>query len=407
VASRRRWGAGNVRKLPSGKWQARRRENGSLVNIGTFFTKTDAERALVLAEAEALRGTRPLGPTGTVAEWGERWLEDGKRRWRATTLRSYQVAFQVHVLPRWGEVPLAEVTRADTLAWGQDLASANLAVRTQRYAVGTLQRVLRFAVEAGALPASPIERLRLATPRPAEVRPLTAEEVEDLANAIEWPEHAPAGHGAGQPKHRQHRPDLALWVRLGAYCGLRAGEVLALRRESVDLERRVLIVDRSVSDVAGQLAVGPTKTGRSRAVPIPEVLVPDLLDQLTRRTGLEPGALLFTSEASGFVSHALWYRRHFKPAVSRAGLPDGLRYHDLRHTYASLLIAEGAHPRAIMERLGHSSIQVTLGTYGHLFPTLDEALTSRLASRIATARQERSGSDVTPRPGPASKQHRS
>jgi len=70
VASRRRWGAGNVRKLPSGKWQARRRENGSLVHIGTFFTKTDAERALVLAEAEALRGTRPLGPTGTVAEWG-------------------------------------------------------------------------------------------------------------------------------------------------------------------------------------------------------------------------------------------------------------------------------------------------------------------------------------------------
>jgi integrase len=317
------------------------------------------------------------------------------------------VAFQVHVLPRWGEVPLAEVTRADTLAWGQDLAAANLAVRTQRYAVGTLQRVLRFAVEAGALPASPIERLRLATPRPAEVRPVTAEEVEDLANAIEWPEHAPAGNRAGQPKHRQHRPDPALWVRLGAYCGLRAGEVLALRRESVDLERRVLIVDRSVSDVAGQLAVGPTKTGRSRAVPIPEVLVPDLLDHLTRRTGLEPGALLFTSEAGGFVSHALWYRRHFKPAVSRAGLPDGLRYHDLRHTYASLLIAEGAHPRAIMERLGHSSIQVTLGTYGHLFPTLDEALTSRLASRIATARQERSGSDVTPRPGPASKQHRS
>jgi site-specific recombinase XerD len=87
--------------------------------------------------------------------------------------------------------------------------------------------------------------------------------------------------------------------------------------------------------------------------------------------------VVFTFEAGGLVSHANWYRSHCRPAVKRAGLPDDVRYHDLRHTYARLLIAEGAHPRAIMERLGHSSIQVTLGTYGHLFPTLDEALTEQ------------------------------
>jgi hypothetical protein len=173
-----------------------------------------------------------------------------------------------------------------------------------------------------------------------------------------------------------------------------SGEVVALRRESVDLARGVLIVDRSVSDVAGQLMLGPTKTGRVRAVPIPDTLVPDLLDPLARRVGSEPASLPFTSEAGGLVSHAYWYKSHFRPAVKRAGLPEGLRYHDLRHTYASLLIAEGAHPRAIMERLGHSSIQVTLGTYGHLFPTLDEALTGRLASRIAAARRELFGTDL-------------
>jgi integrase len=88
-------------------------------------------------------------------------------------------------------------------------------------------------------------------------------------------------------------------------------------------------------------------------------------------------AVVFTFEAGGLVSHANWYRSHCRPAVKRAGLPDDVRYHDLRHTYARLLIAEGAHPRAITERLGHSSIQVTLGTYGHLFPTLDEALTEQ------------------------------
>jgi len=202
------------------------------------------------------------------------------------------------------------------------------------------------------LPSSPIDRLRLPTPKPAKVQPLTIEQVEKIAKAIEWPEHAPAGQGAGQPAHRRHRPDLALWARLGAYCGLRAGEVLALRRESVDLARRVVIVDRSVSDVAGGLTLGSTKTGRSRAVPIPESLVADLTEHLDSRVGPATNALVFTSEAGGLVSHANWYRFHFQPAVKRAGLPEGLRYLDLSHTYASLLIAQGAHPRAIMERLG-------------------------------------------------------
>jgi integrase len=351
----------------------------------------------VLAEAELLRSKRPLGASGTVAEWGERWLEAGARKWRATTTAGHHSLLHRHVLPRWGEVPVGEVRRTDVLGWAEDLAASGLGAARVRHAVGTLQRVLRHAVEHEALPASPIERLRLATPRPAEVRPLTVEEVERLAREIEHPEHSPAGNGAGQPAHRLHRPDLALWVRLGAYCGLRAGEVLGLRRESVDLVRRVLIVDQAVSDVRGRLVVGPTKTGKARSVPIPEALVPDLLEHLSSRVGPEPDALLFASERGGPVSHANLYRRHFKPAAARAGLPPNLRFHDLRHTYAALLIAEGAHPRAIMERLGHSSIQVTLGVYGHLFPLLDQALTSRLDQAIAAARREANGTEVARR----------
>lgn len=74
----------------------------------------------------------------------------------------------------------------------------------------------------------------------------------------------------------------------------------------------------------------------------------------------------------------LWIDPHFKPAVLKAGLPPALRFHHLRHTRAALLIAQGGHPKAIMERLGHSSIQVTLDRYGHPFPGLDEALTDGL-----------------------------
>ena len=98
---------------------------------------------------------------------------------------------------------------------------------------------------------------------------------------------------------------------------------------------------------------------------------------------------MFTAPRGGPLRHNLFYVRHFKPAVVRAGLPPALRFHDLRHTCAALLIAQGAHPRAIMERLGHSSIQVTLDRYGHLFPGLDAALTDGLE---ATYRASVSGS---------------
>ena len=78
------------------------------------------------------------------------------------------------------------------------------------------------------------------------------------------------------------------------------------------------------------------------------------------------------------MRHSNFSARDFKPAVIRAGLPEATRFHDLRHSYAAMLIAQGAHPRAIMERLGHSTINVTLGTYGHLFPSLEASLTEAL-----------------------------
>jgi len=92
----------------------------------------------------------------------------------------------------------------------------------------------------------------------------------------------------------------------------------------------------------------------------------------------------------GPLRHSNWYPRHFKPAVVRAGLPNGTRFHDLRHTYAAFLIAEGAHSRAMMERMGHSSINVTLGTYGHLFPSIDEQIDAALDRRYENAGSETS-----------------
>jgi len=174
---------------------------------------------------------------------------------------------------------------------------------------------------------------------------------------------------------RRSYPERGLLVRFAGFTGLRSGEIVALRAEAVDLMRARVQVVASASEAYGKIQFGPPKTYQRRSVPLPKTLVGELTSHLGGRAATE---FVFTSSRGGPLRHSNFYARHFKPAVIRAGLPEATRFHDLRHSYAAMLIAEGAHPRAIMERLGHSTIQVTLGTYGHLFPNLEASLTEAL-----------------------------
>jgi len=181
----------------------------------------------------------------------------------------------------------------------------------------------------------------------------------------------------GGEHRRSTYPEYGLLVRFAAFTGLRAGEIGALKVRRLDLMRRRVEVSESASEAHGKFEVGATKTYERRNVPVPAALIDQLVHHIA---GKGPDDFVFESPDGGPVRHSNWYPRHFKPAVVRAGLPDGTRFHDLRHTYAAMLIAQGAHPRAMMERLGHSTIQVTLGTYGHLFPNLEESLDHALNS---------------------------
>ena len=139
----------------------------------------------------------------------------------------------------------------------------------------------------------------------------------------------------------------------------------------------------AVSEVNGRLVFGPTKTYQSRSVPLPRFLCDELVSLLAGK-GQED--FVFPGPEGGPLRHGNFYTHHFKPPVRQAGLPETLRFHDLRHSFAGFLIAEGAHPRAIMERMGHSSITVTLNTYGHILPGLEEQLTEALDTRGRGAR---------------------
>jgi integrase len=175
---------------------------------------------------------------------------------------------------------------------------------------------------------------------------------------------------------------------MAAYTGLRAGELAALRRRDVDLLRGVVQVRQALKQLDGPdgPVFGGTKSDKTRTVTLPKFLRTMLSEHLS---GPAPGgagadALVFTSPEGAVLRHGLFMRRVWYPTVRgdkkrkiKAALPaelHGLRFHDLRHTCASLLIAQGAHPKIIQERLGHASITTTMNRYGHLFDGLDATL---------------------------------
>ena len=163
----------------------------------------------------------------------------------------------------------------------------------------------------------------------------------------------------------------ALSILVLAWCGLRFGELAALRCGSLDLQKRELRVTATLSENGGKLTEGPPKTESSnRTVPVPEWLCDELAALASGRNGQD---YLFTAMKGGPLRIGNWRYRVFDPVVKRAGLAaqkrgDMLRPHDLRHTCASLHIRHGTPPKLVSTMLGHASVAITLDRYGHLYP---------------------------------------
>ena len=171
----------------------------------------------------------------------------------------------------------------------------------------------------------------------------------------------------------------SLVVYVLAYCGLRYGELAALRVRDVDLLRRRLTVARSVTDVDGHLVFGDPKTHQCRQVPVPRFLVEALAAACA---GRGPDELVFTSPAGGVLRNNNWRRRAFNPAAIRVGL-DGLTPHELRHTAASLAVSAGANVKAVQRMLGHASAAMTLDVYSGLFGDDLDVVAERLDALAA------------------------
>ncbi len=362
------------RRTSSGetRWDVRYRDEGRRQRKKTFERKVDAQRFANTVEADLLRGDwiDPNKGKEPFEMWAERWLTTlGDKK--PKTAESYESIVRKHLLPRFGSWPIAAIDHQAVLGLVRELQTSGLGPGTVRNIRDVLRLVLELAVRSGTIKTNPVAGVKVAKPRRQETVFLEPTQIMQLATEVSRP---PERYRRHERRHTGY-PEYGLLVRAAAFTGLRAGELVALRRDRVDLSRRRIHVRESASEARGHLQIVATKTYEHRSVPVPASLCTELAEFIG---DLNPNDFIWRSPGGKAFRYGNWFKRHFKPAVARCGLPDGTRFHDLRHSYAAMLIAQGAHPRSIMERLGHSTITVTLDTYGHLFPGLEASLDDQL-----------------------------
>jgi integrase len=257
---------------------------------------------------------------------------------------------------------LGSIRPNEIRSWAGGLVAEGLAPATAKKVVQLLSAALEQAVDDGVIVRSPVRGVSLPTTTPREMRFLSHEEIALLADAID-------------PRHR------AL-VITAAYTGARFGELAAVRTGNLNLLRRTLTVAETLTEVQGQIMVGPPKTRSSkRQVSLPRYVCETISRHLDQY-GVGHDGLVFTAAQGGPLRRTLFRRRTWLPAVA-ASVGEPCRFHDLRHSHAALLIAEQVHPKVLQERLGHSSIRTTLDVYGHLFDGLDEAAADALDDALS------------------------
>jgi len=326
-------------------------------------TRREVAEKLKIALRDQQQGLPVATERQTVSQFLDRWLvEVVKPSVRPRTHQSYALHVRRDLGPTLGHHQLTKLTPAHVQAMMNAKLAQGLSPRTVQIIRSVLRRALGQALKWGLVArnvATLVDPPR--APRP-EIHPLSPTQGCALLDAARGDRHE------------------ALY-RVALSLGLRQGEALGLRWSDVDLEAGVLHVRQALQRVDRKLRVVPLKTKRSRrSLPLPEVLVGALHDHRDRQQQARRAAgdrwreteLVFTSTI-GTPAEPRNVTRSFKALLTRAGLPDETRFHDLRHSCASLLVAQGVHPRVIMEILGHSQISVTMNTYAHVLPAEQRA----------------------------------
>jgi len=331
-----------------------------------FAAKIEAKLRWAAANGEAVTLSSPDQPSPTVKQYLTDWVESyAKVHCKRTTAKSYERVLQLHIYPMFGGRRLQEVTRADIKRLIADLVAKGLKKQTIHNILTPVKEAYHHAMDDGLVNSNPVARTgrltRSKEDRRTHLAPLTMDEVLSLLCNT-----------------KEEKPCLYTVLLAAVRAGLREGELIGLQWSDIDFRGGFIEVRRAVA--WGEIST--PKSHKIRRVDMSAQLG-ETLQTLKETRSLEasmhgkimPQWVFVTPSWSRWDEGNL--RRAFYQSLEGAGLRR-VRVHDLRHTYASLLIEQGAHPKYIQEQMGHSSIQVTMDIYGHLFPSRDRGWAQKL-----------------------------
>ncbi len=355
---------GSIRQRKDGRWEARYTvHTAEGPKRRTLYGKTRDDVREKLTKAMADRDGGLIFDAGktTTGEYLTAWLSDSVRDTvRTRTYERYEQIVRVHISPVLGRVKLKSLTPAHVRGLYRSKLDSGLAPRTVQYIHRTISKALKQATDDGLIPRNAAASVKPPQARKEEIQPLSRDQVRTFLETVSG-----------------DRLEALYVVAISA--GLRQGEILGLKWEDLDLDAGTLQVRRTLSETRDGRVFEPPKSGKGRSVRLTQRAISAL--RAHRKAQLEEklqlgslwteNGLVFASEAGTPIGGRNLIR-HFKIRLGRAGLPD-IRFHDLRHTCATLLLRQGVHAKFVQELLGHGDVSLTLNVYSHVLPDMGDA----------------------------------
>ena len=357
-------GEGTISQRKDGRWQAQITLEGGQRKRKTFYGKTrkEVQEKLRTALNEQKQGTLATGPQQTLETYLMMWVEEVyKPTVKPSTYMQYRWSIRAHLIPAFGKITLQKLTPEKVQALYAQKLEEGMAPSSIGVLHAVLHRALETAVKWNLVPRNVSSLVSLPRIERHEMQVLDMEQSRKLVEAA---------------KGNRVETILVLAITTGA----RHGELLALHWDDVDLEQGVIYIRRTMSRVGGYGYVesDPKTKSSRRRITLPSTAVEALKahrikqneDKLLRGEKWVERGLVFTSINGGYLSAAT-VLRWFRVILAAAGLPH-IRFHDLRHSSATILLTMGVHPKIVQERLGHSNIAMTLDIYSHVLPSMQK-----------------------------------
>jgi integrase len=340
-------------------------------------SKKEVQEKLQRLQNGALTGSLADAGRLTVGEYLDRWLQNtAKNKVRPTTFARYEALARIHLKPILGGVQLGKFQTVHVEDCYAEMERKGATAWTRKMAGTLLGNALRHAVRLKLIPHNPAADIIKARPEEKEMLFFTEPQARHFLESA-----------------RSHRLYALFALAIGA--GMRQGELLGLQWTDIDFDKSSVTVGRTLSQIKGEVVLKEPKSKRSRrTIALPRFVMDALREH--RHAMLKEGniaAPVFCTSSGNFTQRSNLLTKMFKPLVRRANqkateaaarnntepalLPE-IRFHDLRHTHATTLLARGHSIKAVSQRLGHASIEITLKVYAHVLPTDDAALADGL-----------------------------